>query len=95
MEAELTVQFIRNYTVEPLGHAVQEAAKQIGLTVKTQFGAYDNLGAEIATLASSQESPSIVIITIDLDYFSGGIFNTAPAMRSRIPLEPWVEVYSV
>ncbi len=49
---------------------------QIGLqSVKTCFGAYDNLGAEIATLASSPESPSIVMVTIDLDYFSGGIYS--------------------
>ena len=75
MGAELTIRFIRNYTVEPIGNAVQEAAEQIGLSVKTHFGGYDNLGAEIATLSSSQETPSIVIITIDLDYFSGGIFS--------------------
>jgi FkbH-like protein len=75
MGAELTIQFIRNYTAEPIGHALQEAVGQIGLSVKTQFGAYDNLGAEIATLSSSQETPSIVIVTIDLEYFSGGIFS--------------------
>lgn len=75
MGAELTIQFIRNYTAEPIGNAVEEAAREIGLSVKTQYGAYDNLGAEIATLASSTDLPSIVIITIDLGYFCGGIFS--------------------
>jgi FkbH-like protein len=75
MGTELTMQFIRNYTAEPIGIAVREAAKQTGLTVKTHFGAYDNLGAEIATLSSSQETATFVMVTIDLDYFSGGIFS--------------------
>jgi FkbH-like protein len=75
MRTELTIQFIRNYTAEPIGNAVQEAAKKIGLSVKTQFGAYDNLGAEIATLAASDEPPGIIVVTIDLEYFSGGIFS--------------------
>src|SRR5436190_11269741 len=75
MGPELTIQFIRNYTAEPIGHAVREAATQIGLPVKTQFGGYDNLGAEIANLVSSHEPPAIVIVTIDLDYFAGGIFS--------------------
>src|SRR5260370_17723267 len=75
MQAELTMQFIRNCTAEPIGNAVQEAASQIGLSVKTVLGAYENLGAEIALLASCSEPPSIVVITIDLEYFSGGIFS--------------------
>ncbi|MST93988.1 MAG: HAD-IIIC family phosphatase [Pedosphaera sp.] len=75
MGAELTIQFVRNYTAEPLGDAVQEAAQPIGLAVKTQFGAFDNLGAEIAALSSAPEPPAIVVVTIDLDYFSGGLFS--------------------
>ena len=75
MGTELTIQFIRNYTAEPIGHAVQAAAEQTGLSVKTHFGAYDNVGAEIAALSSSQETPSTVVVTIDLDYFSGGPFS--------------------
>src|SRR5262249_40138739 len=75
MSAELAIQFIRNYTAEPIGEAVAEAASKIGLTVRTEFGAYDNLGAEIAALATRQESPSVVVVTIDLDYFSGGLFS--------------------
>jgi FkbH-like protein len=75
MGAELTIHFIRNYTAEPIGNAVQEAAKLLGLSVQTRFGAYDNLGAEIAALSSSGENPSIVVVTIDLDYLSGGIFS--------------------
>ena len=75
MAAELTIQVVRNYTAEPLGNAVQDAARQIGLPVTIQYGAYDNLGAELAKLSSSPECPSIVIITIDLDYFCGGIFS--------------------
>lgn len=75
MAPELTIQFVRNYTAEPIGNAVQEAAQQIGLSVNTCFGAYDNLGVEIATLASAPEPPSIVLLTIDLDYFSGGIYS--------------------
>src|SRR5258708_30740008 len=75
MGAELTIHFIRNYTAEPIGDAVHEAAREIGLALKTHFGAYDNLGAEIATLASCQEPPSIVLVTIDLDYLCGGIFS--------------------
>jgi FkbH-like protein len=75
MAAELTIQFVRNYTAEPIGLALQETAPKIGLSIKTQFGAYDNLGAEIAGLASSPEAPSIVILTIDLEFLSGGIFS--------------------
>ena len=75
MGTELTIHFIRNYTVEPIGQAVQEAAQRVALSVKTHFGGYDNLGAEIATLSSSPENPSLVIVTIDLEYFSGGIFS--------------------
>src|ERR1039457_4764539 len=76
MGSELTIQFIRNYTAEPIGNAVQEAAEQIGLSVKAQFGAFDNLGAEIAALSSGLETPSTVVVTIDLDYFSGGPFSS-------------------
>ncbi len=75
MGSELTIQFVRNYTAEPIGNALQEAAQKIGLSVKTLFGAYDNLGAEIAALSSSPDSPAILIVTIDLDYFSGGIYS--------------------
>jgi FkbH-like protein len=85
MGTALTIQFIRNYTAEPIGQAVQEAAGKIGLSVKTQFGAFDNLGAEIATLAASQEPPPIVVVTIDLDYYAGGIssprWDTARALQ--------------
>ncbi len=75
MGTEITIQFIRNYTAEPIGNALQEAAAPLGLSVKINFGAFDNLGAEIATLASGTEPPAIVVVTIDLDYFSGGIFS--------------------
>jgi FkbH-like protein len=75
MGTELTIQFIRNYTAEPIGNVLQEAAALLGLSVKTSFGAFDNLGAEIATLASCPEPPAVVVLTIDLDYFSGGIFS--------------------
>src|SRR5579859_2913239 len=74
MEAGLTIQFIRNYTVEPIGEALQESAQQLGLKVETTFGAYDNLGVEVAALAAGTP-PSLAIISIDLDYFSGGIFS--------------------
>src|SRR5436190_5829556 len=75
MPPEIKIHFIRNYTAEPIGIAVQEQAKELALSVTTQFGAYDNLGAEIATLASAAELPSIVMVTIDLDYFSGWVFS--------------------
>src|SRR3984957_4088298 len=75
MAAELTIHFVRNYTAEPIGDGVRESGQVIGLSIKTAFGAYDNLGAEIATLSSSAEPPAIVIVTVDLDYFSGGIFS--------------------
>ena len=75
MGAELTIQFIRNYTAEPIGDAVQEAGGKIGLTIKTSFGAFDNVGPEIATLANAGEAPAVVIVTIDFEYFSGGIFS--------------------
>lgn len=75
MGPELRIQFIRNYTAEPVGLALQEAAAKIGLSVTAHFGAYDNLGAEIATISSCQEPPQVVIVTIDLEYFSGGIFS--------------------
>src|SRR5215469_10187780 len=74
MEA-LTVQFIRNYTAEPIGLALDEIAKKNGFSIVTSFGAYDNLGPEIAELASNQNPPSTVILTIDLEYFAGGIFS--------------------
>src|ERR1700734_3115846 len=75
MGTELTIQFIRNYTAEPIGNALQEAVAPLGLSVKTNFGAFDNLGAEIAVLASCPQSPAIVVVTIDLHYFSGGMFS--------------------
>jgi FkbH-like protein len=75
MSVELTIHFIRNYTAEPVRIAVQEAAQRIGLSVKTDFGAYDNLGAEIAALSSREELPSFVVITIDFEFFSGGVFS--------------------
>jgi FkbH-like protein len=75
MATELTIQFIRNYTAEPLGIAIQEAANQVGLSVKTSFGAYDNLGVEIASLSSNPDTPAFAVLTISLDYFSGGIFS--------------------
>ena len=75
MGAELTIQFIRNYTAEPIGEAVQEAGGKIGLAIKTSFGAFDNIGVEIASLAAAAAAPAIVVVTIDLEYFSGGIFS--------------------
>ena len=100
---EMTIRFIRNYTAEPIGNAVQEAAEKAGLSAKIEFGAYDNLGVEIATLADGEESPSFVIITMDLDYFSGGIhsskwereqvitgFNTLLAAIEKIPEKSYV-----
>ncbi len=63
---------------------MHEAAREIGLALKTHFGAYDNLGAEIATLASCQEPPSIVLVTIDLDYLCGGIFSPQWRLASVI-----------
>ena len=75
MASDLTIQFIRNYTAEPVGEALQEAADRLGLSVKTVFGAFDNLGVEIATLATCQELPAVVVVTIDLEYFSCGIFS--------------------
>src|SRR6185437_3380184 len=75
MPQELTIQVVRNYTVEPIGEALHEAAQKIGVSVKTEFGAYDNLGVEIASLAAAPTPPSIVLVTIDLDYFAGGIHS--------------------
>lgn len=76
MEAVSTIRFIRNYTAEPIGLALQELGQKSGLSIKTEFGAYDNLGAELAVLASSSQSSSTLILTIDLDYFAGGIFSS-------------------
>src|SRR5437763_8211203 len=73
MAQEVTIRFIRNYTAEPLGNALSDVAQKAGLQIKTEFGAYDNLGAEIATLASSPSPPEFAVVTIDLEYFSGGL----------------------
>lgn len=75
MGSELKIHFVRNYTAEPIAEAVREAAQPIGLSVQASFGAYDNLGAEIATLAASENPPALAILTIDLEYFSGGLFS--------------------
>jgi FkbH-like protein len=75
MGVDFTIQVIRNYTAEPIGEAVQEAGGKIGLTIKTSFGAFDNVGPEIAMLATAADAPAIVVVTIDLEYFSGGIFS--------------------
>ncbi len=75
MGAALTIQFIRNYTAEPIGEAVQEAAGKLGLSVDTVFGAFDNVGVEIAEQPSALEVAEVVLVTIDLEYFSGGIFS--------------------
>jgi FkbH-like protein len=72
---ELTIRFIRNYTTEPIGNTVQDAARNLGLAVQVQHGDYDNLGAEIAALSSSGNVPSLVILAIDLDYFAGGVYS--------------------
>src|SRR5689334_5186712 len=75
MPAEAVIQFIRNYTVEPVAYALQEAAQKLGISVKASFGAYDNLGPEIAALDSASAPPQFVVLTIGLDYFAGGIFS--------------------
>jgi FkbH-like protein len=75
MESDLTIQFIRNYTVEPIADALQEVAAKSGLTVNTTFGGFDNLGVELAALATSPAPPAVVVVSIDLDYFSGGKFS--------------------
>lgn len=75
MKQELPVQFIRNYTAEPIGLALREMAQRAGISITTQFGAYDNLGGELAGLVTQPELPAIVILTIDLEYFAGGIFS--------------------
>ena len=75
MGTELTIHFVRNYTVEPIAEALQEAAGKIGLGIEPSFGAYDNLGPEIAAFASGQDAPSILVVTIDLEYFAGGLFS--------------------
>lgn len=75
MNQQLTIQFIRNYTAEPIGLALQEAGRKSGFDIKTEFGAYDNLGAELAAVATRARTPSFVILTIDLEYFAGGIFS--------------------
>lgn len=75
MEAASTIHFVRNYTAEPIGLALEEMAQKDGVSVKTEFGAYDNLGVELARLASLPQTPSIVILTIDLEYFAGGLYS--------------------
>lgn len=75
MQEVSTIHFIRNYTVEPIGLALEEMAQKSGLSIKSEFGAYDNLGVELAGLASSPRPPSTVILTIDLDYFAGGLYS--------------------
>lgn len=75
MKEPVTIQFIRNYTAEPIGLALQETAQRSGISIRTEFGAYDNLGAELAELASRTELPAMVALTIDLEFFAGGIFS--------------------
>ncbi|PYJ08524.1 MAG: hypothetical protein DME25_01280, partial [Verrucomicrobia bacterium] len=75
MPPQLTVQFIRNYTAEPIGNALVEAAMEVGVLISPRYGAFDNLGAEVAALARSEQPPAMVVVTIDLAYFSGGIFS--------------------
>jgi FkbH-like protein len=74
MTKDLEIAYIRNYTVEPIARAVEECAPQIGLSIKSRLGAFDNIGPEIAALASSGQAPPVVVISIDLEYFSGGLF---------------------
>src|SRR5262245_27445635 len=75
MSSKVTIRFVRNYTIEPVGDSLVEAASNLGLIVHPEFGAYDNLGVEIAELAAGPESPAVTIVTIDLDYFSAGLFS--------------------
>ncbi len=77
MNPPLRIQFIRNYTAEPIGLALQEAARKVGISVEPQFGAYDNLGVELAEIISAAEPPGMVVLTIDLEFFAGGIFSPA------------------
>ncbi|HSU55733.1 MAG TPA: hypothetical protein VLT36_16880, partial [Candidatus Dormibacteraeota bacterium] len=69
------IQFIRNYTAEPIGTDLQEAAKKFGIQIELEFGAYENLGMEIAEIASADPSPAVAVITIDLEYFAGGLYS--------------------
>jgi len=75
MAGDLTIRIIRNYTAEPMAEVIKEAAQRIGLAVQAELGAFDNVGAEIAALASDTQPPPLAIVTIDLDYFSGGLFS--------------------
>jgi FkbH-like protein len=75
MGSELTIRIIRNYTAEPIADAIKEAAQRVGLAVQPELGAFDNVGAEIAALASDAKPPALAIVTIDLEYFSGGLFS--------------------
>ena len=75
MSNELTIHFIRNYTAEPIGNAVEAAAQKIGLTAKASYGAFDNLGAELVALSSAEVIPTFVVVTIDLDFFAGGLYS--------------------
>src|ERR1043166_2925323 len=98
MSAALTVQFIRNYTAEPIGLAVEDLARKLGIPVQPQFGAYDNAGPELALLAGSESLPGLVILTLDIDYLSGGIcspkWHAAQATSDLKTLLDIVEVIS-
>ncbi|MDP3849578.1 MAG: HAD-IIIC family phosphatase [Luteolibacter sp.] len=76
MKSTLEIGFIRNYTVEPIGNALREAALQLGMTTNLRFGAYDNLGMEIAMLSSCKTRPSYVVVSVDLDFFCSGFFSS-------------------
>jgi FkbH-like protein len=75
MTKPLTFQFIRNYTVEPIGSALAESAKESNFSIELTYGSFDNLGTEILNIRISDNPPTFVVLTIDLDYFCGGIYS--------------------
>lgn len=75
MKKPSTFQFIRNYTVEPIGSALAESAKESNFSIESTYGSFDNLGTEILNIRTSDNPPTFVVLTIDLDYFCGGIYS--------------------
>jgi FkbH-like protein len=75
MSTEVHIHFVRNFTVEPIGRAIVEALSSEGVSARDTYGAYGNVGFELAGFAQGNETPTYLVLSLDLEYFAGGFHS--------------------
>ncbi len=73
---QMKVQFIRNYTAEPLGEALANLLAKCPTGFEATFGAYGNVLPELFDIASSKVAPNVLVLTLHLDFFGAGIHSS-------------------